>query len=214
MTKTKFAMPLCFATAAVCILWAFGGIFGGLVFAYVAPSWVEFPLSGAKGIVVLPGEQIACGSRYYSRLQLYEHDGTFIRGWYLDVGQGDFAIRLRDGNRIEVAAARTQALLTYDAKGTLVERQSDPAAYARTSSVDPFAVRDAQGRTFRIVTPWLWPRITLDDGRSTTVIAAPSLFGWLMMAPVPSFLWGLVGTALLVFGNVLRMRSAERSRFA
>ena len=56
------------------------------------------------------------------RIQVYDADGKFLRGWFVDAGGGDFFINLVEPDRVEAFIARRHERLLYSASGDLLER--------------------------------------------------------------------------------------------
>lgn len=54
------------------------------------PDWFETPLSALKGIAVDAEENIYCGVGYYSGVQVYNSEGDYIRGKFVDSTGGCF----------------------------------------------------------------------------------------------------------------------------
>jgi hypothetical protein len=83
---------------------------------------VEWPV-GSSGRVVRDSQ-----GRYVvphpssSRVQVYDANLQFERGWFVETDSGSWKVRIADGDRIEVLTARGGRRLQYGPDGTLLEQ--------------------------------------------------------------------------------------------
>ncbi len=70
----------------------FGGFMAGAVFATGAngfvPSGFEMPLGDLESVAVDAEGRIYTSAGFYSRIQVYDRTGQFLRGWFVDAGGG------------------------------------------------------------------------------------------------------------------------------
>ena len=86
------------------------------------PASIEFPLAHIGGIDVNKNGNLFVVSSFYSRIQVYNPEGDFIRGWFLDgTGGGLLKIRINDNNKVEVAILRGRKIDIFDENGKLLE---------------------------------------------------------------------------------------------
>ena len=58
----------------------------------------------------------------YSRIQVYNPNGEFVRGWFLDdAGGKDLKIRVNDENELEVSVYAGRKIDVFDENGRLLE---------------------------------------------------------------------------------------------
>ena len=96
--------------------------FAGLGLLKWVPKTVEFPLAGLAGIDVSGEGYLFTASKIYSRIQVYNQDGDFVRGWFLDdTGGGLLKIRINDKNEIIVVTARGNNIYIFDENGSLLQ---------------------------------------------------------------------------------------------
>lgn len=84
------------------------------------------------------------------RIQIYDADWKFLRGWPIEAGGGVFKLFLREEGRIHVATARGRRHLVYSLDGDLMSNSS-----CEPNSFNSFP---DQGRKATVPTSlWLWP---------------------------------------------------------
>src|SRR5262245_12266351 len=99
------------------------------------------------GAVVDADGLIYCPSPPWGRIQVYDRDKRFVRGWSVNAFGGTFRIHVDRDNHVEVAMARRRMLYVFDREGHLLSGASyDPRSY---SDFDSW-----QGRTIVIPTPF------------------------------------------------------------
>ena len=91
----------------------FFGIFSWL------PQSIELPLAGIDGIDVNREGYLFVLSGRYGRIQVYDPEGNFVRGWFFHAGKY-MKIRINDENQIEVAAEYPNKIDVLDENGKLL----------------------------------------------------------------------------------------------
>jgi hypothetical protein len=165
-------------------------------------SNVEFPF-GMRGDLTLTVDslgRIYVGDNFHSRIQRYSATGQFQLGWFVDA-DGIFVVRTNKDDRVEVALARREGLLTYATDGHLLSQVRDDDAYSRYS-----ALPETSGQ-YKI-DGWLFAHID-NTHTGQTVIAIP----WtkrLVGTPFPSFAYSGLGVTLIGVSEWRRRRSGAR----
>jgi hypothetical protein len=120
---------------------------GGL--SFLNPS-VEWPVGFASGVVRDSGGRYIV-PHWSGRVQVYDTEGRFQRGWFIDAAGGSFKVRVADADRIEVFTARGRKRFLFAPDGTLLQQDSySPETYAEVSTGPTVAMF--------FDTPWLlWP---------------------------------------------------------
>lgn len=86
------------------------------------PGNIELPLAGIDGIDVNREGNLFVASSRYSRIQVYNPKGDFVRGWFLNNTDGIYLkIRINDNNKVEVAALRGRKIDVFDKNGKLIK---------------------------------------------------------------------------------------------
>jgi hypothetical protein len=142
--------------AAALIMIGALGFFGTALSALGALSWLpasfEWPIGLASGVVTT-------GDRYYvvphtssGRVQVYDRDWKFLRGWSLvSGGTGGFKLYVTDTNHVHVVTLRGRMHYTYDLRGKLLTSEN----YADIGIT--YASFPDDGVSCDVPTPiWLW----------------------------------------------------------
>ena len=149
-TRTK-PLRKALLTGVACVLAIVGavGFFGAAISATGGLNWLpptfEWPMGRASGVVTLENGMHAVPHAPTGRLQVYDAEWRYVRGWRVDASGGVFRLRPAAESRIEVFTARGQRRLVYTTDGELVTSE----AY---DSYPPEI-----GKTVFVPTrPWLW----------------------------------------------------------
>lgn len=162
----------------------------------------EFPLGHLKGIAVDDEGRIFCGSQYYSRVQVYDRNGKFLTGWFVDSSGGAFKLKLDKEGKLHIATVRNGFHYVYNSDGKLLKKLANEKEYYEKISTEEqqYKFQDNKGDVYKISeASWLYPQIakTNSHGENETIIRTPFL-KWLVMAPFPSFLFGFAGIVTLL----------------
>lgn len=84
------------------------------------PSTFEWPMGYARGIITLPDGRYAAPHWHSGRVQLYDSNWRFIRGWRVDAYGGMFTLRASEPDKLEVITARSQRLKIYTFDGQMI----------------------------------------------------------------------------------------------
>jgi hypothetical protein len=128
------------------------GFFGLSVSAAGGLNWLpqsfEWPVGYASGVVTGSGGLHVVPLNAPGRIQLYDANWHFIRGWTVDVGGQAFKVQISHDGQIEVFGTRKNKF--YTLQGQLVRSEPVP------ESVDTYnAIPD--GTSCFVPTPiWLW----------------------------------------------------------
>lgn len=118
---------------------------GGL--RWLSPTW-EWPVSSARGIIVMPDGKHVIPLKSAGRIQVYDPTWKFLRGWHVDAAGGTFILRLFDTDKVEVITARRAMRYVYDSGGVLLSEQT----YAPQKYSDFWA----PGQKAVVPTRWWW----------------------------------------------------------
>ena len=132
------------------------GFFGAAFSAVGGLDWLgsfEWPVGRASGVVTLLDGTHVVPHTPTGRIQLYDANRRFLRGWRIDASGGIFTPRVNAEQQIEIDTARGDLRLVYDAQGKLISRtQYDDGASASRLAAP------ADARTMVIPTAWYaWP---------------------------------------------------------
>jgi hypothetical protein len=113
------------------------------------PSF-EYPIWHADDVITLTDGTHVVPHKPSSRIQLYDRDWRFMRGWRVRSGGGDFRILNASDDRIEVFIERGDFRDTFDRNGNRLDVESDVSGRPGTLPAS------SQRATLRTA-PWLWP---------------------------------------------------------
>jgi hypothetical protein len=128
------------------------GFFGGALSASGGLRWLprsfEWPVGSADGVIDLPNGDHVVPLTASSRIQVYDRDWRFLRGWYVDASGGHFHLTPSGLDRFDVFAARRSLHYVFTANGDLIFCKSYPRGAAEQSDT---------GKSVIVPTPiWLW----------------------------------------------------------
>jgi hypothetical protein len=118
-----------------------GGFFGlGLAatgqFAGLPPTF-EWPVGYSRRIVFTPAD-LYLVAHASSRIQVYDKQWNYLRGWHVDASGGSFHVSEAQDKTFEVVTARNNRRYLYDYDGNLLEsghyKQPMPKPAAKTRS--------------------------------------------------------------------------------
>jgi hypothetical protein len=173
-------------------------------------SWIESPNSEPHGIVLDSSGNIYCGSKFYGRIQKYNPDGKYERGFETEGGNGwgsDFGFRIDDKGQLRITVSgiskdnkgSVHRIKIYDKEGNLVsaeKNQSTQRNYTHKMSNTTF---DSNGNAY-VFKGFVFPRVVKETkaGDESIKISTPLLL-WFIQAPFPSFAFFFVSMFILIF---------------
>lgn len=214
ITRTRWCAAM---ACSVMLLVLSGGLFmfrdvAGIPFSIrkaLFPSRSRFPLAWLGGISVSDSGTIYVSIQQYGRVQAYDKNGEFQRGWFVDSGGGLFDMWVDEGDLIHVRTVRTDKHLVFDPEGKLVKSIEiiDPTE-ARTLAAKAvgFADIDSLGNTYELRSAIWFPEVVKTDphGLQKTLFSESSA-SFLLRYPQPGWHIGL-----LAFGLVFVLTYARR----
>jgi len=164
-------------------------------------SSIEFPMATDLVAAADSVGRIYIGDSYYGRIQRYSAAGQFERGWFVDFNGGVFALRITDGNEVEVAASRQKSLFVYSSNGELLRVINNVKLYQDFYAIDIKARYGIEG--------WLIPQVV--DKKSRRVLIATPWYKRVIAWPFPSMAYSAVGFALVAIGSWQRRRRVKEA---
>jgi hypothetical protein len=175
-------------------------------------QWLELPNSLPQGLCVDNSENILCGSQTYERIQMYDKNGGFVRGFSTDVGKGSgFHFTFEVKNRqlhIHVYGAwlkseRFDREIVYALDGSLLKATDIPSTEYVGYNVNN-KVHDSFGNYY-IFKGYLFPRIIKKTDKRNAVIISTPIYFWLFQSPFPAFAFFFISLLVLVgFKNIIK----------
>ena len=79
----------------------------------------EWPVGSAKGVLIMPNKELVVPLEAIGRIQIYDANTKFLRGWWVDGGKGGIKFKLAGTNMFEAWITRDDARYLYDLDGHL-----------------------------------------------------------------------------------------------
>jgi hypothetical protein len=199
------------------------GFFGDILLSCglyrVIPDSFEMPLGDLRGIAVDSEGNIYCGAQFYSRIQIYDIEGSFLYGKCLDSHSGAFKIKININDQLEVAKYRGDQRYIFAKDGTLLSKRSNVSNFlvGFEKINDYYCYDENRDITYQIKPILLpWPKfmpffgsyvIKKDTSGKETVIIKTPFYKWLFMGPFPGFLFIFIGLLIykLILGKKFRL---------
>jgi len=111
------------------------GFFGPALSAAGGFNWLpvpfEWPVGQVDGVITTPDGTHVVPHTPSGRVQVYDQDWRFVRGWLVDAGGGTFKLEFSGNDRLEVITARRSLRHTYTLGGDLIASVNySPATYS------------------------------------------------------------------------------------
>jgi hypothetical protein len=104
------------------------------------PSYREWPAGYVRGVVTAADGKYIVPLVPSGRVQLYDPQWHFIRGWNVDAGGGDFKVECSPDGLIEVFTARGERHYSFTEDGHWVAPRTLPETFASLPSGDSVVV--------------------------------------------------------------------------
>jgi hypothetical protein len=126
--------------SSIFVLFGITGFFGGVLSSLGVLKWIpqniEFPLAHIGDIDVNRDGKLFLVSRFYSRIQVYDQKGDFLRGWFFYAPSGKVQMKINDQNEIEVAAFSLGKIYLFNENGKLLKTNRHDNMYSWYPSKD------------------------------------------------------------------------------
>jgi hypothetical protein len=104
------------------------GFFGTALAATGALNWLplsfEWPIGHANGIATMPDGTHVVPHTPSNRIQIYDSNWRFLRGWFVDASAGTFKIKPLNQTKVQIITARGQMRYVYDLNGNLLSAET------------------------------------------------------------------------------------------
>ena len=151
--KVTGARRLLTVTGGLLVAIGVVGFFGSALSSVGGLNWLgttfEWPIGFASGVITTEQGIHVIPHTPSGRIQLYDRNWKFLRGWHVDAGGGTFKLAPTETNTVEVITARGQWRYVFDLNGYLLKKENYPPA---NYSSFPKATE-----AYYVPTkPWLW----------------------------------------------------------
>jgi len=200
-------------TIVVASLWWFGStsLLSESTRSRFFPPKVQFPLGNLNGVAVDKKGDIYLGVRGYSRIQRYNSEGVFLKGWFINTGGGLFDIWIDDKNNLNVRVVRPDDHLIFNADGQLlkttkiVSPEEDEYLAQQASGL---RAKDAFGNIYAIENPKWSPKVVKINsiGKESILIKDPVHF-YLFRYPQPLLSVGIISLIMsAIIGIIIKFK--------
>jgi hypothetical protein len=129
------------------------GFFGSALSDVGGLNWLpgsfEWPAGYVTGVATLGSGLHVVPHTPSGRIQVYDSDWKFLRGWHIDAGGGTFKLRGSGADRIDVFTPRGQWHYVFNDRGGLILKVSyAPESYSSFECASESALIPTA--------PWLW----------------------------------------------------------
>lgn len=174
------------AIGLLLVLYGAAGFFGSGFMAAGGSGMVdesfEWPFGTVSGVLKAPDGTLYAPHQPTGRIQVYDAERRFLRGWSADASGGSFEARLLPDQRIEVVTARGDKRLVFDRTGHLLQEDE----------LDRNAYRD------------------FDPGKTYTVSFPTPFYLWVLTDPSHSWAVAALGLLLTVVSGPWRQMERDR----
>ena len=152
-------------------------------------SQIRFPLAHPEGLAVDSQGRVYCISSFYNRLQVFDANGSFVRGWFVNIPNSAHHLTIDPNTEhVRVAIQKTGVNFFFDIDGRLVGKKIRKDYLDEFGAKSPIKAEGVLGNSYMIKHAFLFPRIVRrnPDGRESVIAKDP--FGlWLVAMPLPGF---------------------------
>lgn len=156
------------------------GFFGSALLAVGMvrlPSSIEWPPGYVDGVITTPSGLQFVPLEPSGRVQVYDANWRYLRGWQVNAGGGDFKLVASRPGKIEVYTSRQKHHFIYSESGELLTSESYGVTYDSVPN---------GGRSLNVPTsPLLWPFSSpfLSWGLAVIGMLVLRLTAWLQVRP-------------------------------
>lgn len=148
-----------------------------------AASCLRMPMSNIKGIHVDDVGFVYCADLFYSRIQVFDNEGNFIKGWLTPRLRGAIRLSANDEGEVQIINESKDTIYTYSAEGKLLSRW--PITGPTTVSIPKLVCQDQHGNEYRATSSMLSWRIEKTSGGGKEVLVSDPFSLWLIRFPLP-----------------------------
>jgi hypothetical protein len=197
-----------------CIGW-FAGFFAnfGLIEKVISGN-IEYPLGEIYAIAIDNQDNIYCALTFYSRIQKYNWQGKFIRGWHVDADGGVFRIKVEDDKYVHIGTARNDIHYIFNTDGVLLKKDIEGKFFADITNKCESQCRDVNGNIYKIEKHILFPNVskTTPTGYKINLITTP-LYLWFIMGPFPAWYICIIGIIMTgITGAFIKLLDKKKKK--
>lgn len=159
--------------------------------SHIVSSKLQLPLGELQAVAVDNEGRIYCASSFYKRLQVYDGQGNFLRGWFVPY-LTKYSIKLKidcaDHIHAATSVGQRRGSMVFDSEGNLLETTQDSGIFGDSDAGSNLEVRDSKDNIYKIQSSVLFPRVLkITPSGEKSVLVSDSLNLWLIKASFPVF---------------------------
>ena len=160
---------------------------------------IEFPLADIDGIDVNQDGNLFVASRFYSRIQVYNPKGDFVRGWFFYAPAGEIHIKINVENQIEVAALSFDKIDIFDEDGKLLKtnKYEDMYSWYTPGNKDKHLLNESTGLQYDIE-GLVFPRIIQTGPDGEKKIGRNAFYLFPFQGPFQAIVTAFIGGFIIV----------------
>ncbi len=193
-------------------------------FAYLLPrnyGNIELPLAEPNHIAVVNNGLIYCGLNIYNKIQVYDQNGNFVKGWFIESGGTGFGITINE-DMIKIVTFANKHYF-YDFNGNLL-REEDHGDPTKSATYDEDLaglkgngkgpVYDKMENSYFIKSHWLFPKIIkkTSSGKEVILVSAPIYLAILKPKPAIGILIFMCLPYALIDRKLKRIKNLEDNK--
>lgn len=213
--QKKRTKKLLYVIGFTCIFFWITGFFGGALCSLGVLQWIpdriEFPLALVEDLGVSRDGDLFVLVRFYGRIQVYDKNGDFVRGWFFYAPSGKVYMIVNENNTIAVEAYSSDTIYTFNDKGTLLKTNEHKDMYSEYASEEntKHLFNESTGVQYD-VEGFVFPKIIQSGPEGETEIGKNDFYLFAFQGPVQAFALGFTG--MFIVSHIDKKRKKKRTK--
>ncbi len=144
---------------------------------------IRFPMVNIVGIQVDEEGLIYCADKFYSRFQVFDADGHFVRGWLVPNLKGRLIAITEKGN-VQSSYISRGTVYTYSPEGRLLSKGVPPPG-SKSPQKPQLVFQDRHGNEYHAISNSLSWRIEKTSAKGKEILISEPFNLWLIRIPLP-----------------------------
>jgi len=171
-----------FGLFVACALCFFLGLFG----IQMVSSKIQFPIKNVLSIDIDAKGQIYCAEGMYSRLQIFDNNGQFLRGWFIPAKMKSESWGFFVDKNNHVCVIKGNKKYTYNSEGRLLSIAQKPDDIKDYLGYQRHNVQDISGNSYTSVTRFFIPwKLIKSNGQKKSLLISEPIGLWFVGVPFP-----------------------------
>lgn len=167
---------------------------------------VQYPIGDPQSIALSDEDNILLGLTSYGRIQVYDKNGNFIKGWFVGATGGPFVIWTDDNKKLHAIITRSEMHKIYDFNGNLIEAKNieNVEKYIELDNKGKLVQTDSLGNIYSLKDIRWKPTVTRTDLKNVeTKIIEDPFWLWITKKPAPNWHILVLSMVIAVFLGVI-----------